>query len=270
MSKKIVIAGTNILKVQNTNAISNRMDYVCANSEITTGVKEAPSSLDECYELWPEIKEIASLITVGNTYTFTAYFGISGASGNTSGIKICGLSGASGFPIGTTGGLTLIFAEPLNEAKLVETILGRDWLGCFWPDPLAAFSADCPRYGPMFETYLRYRLGSATFWDTPTEVPVLRQQFVESIKDLVEITVSGDFSQRPGDIVYIKADNATGLVTENLDLNPESIKSGYYYIVRVKNTIKNDFAHTTIISLSKFTRGKFYPPYMADRPYGSV
>jgi hypothetical protein len=58
------------------------------------------------------------------------------------------------------------------------------------------------------------------------QTPVYRQQFVESVKDLVEITVTGDFSQRPGDIVYLKADNLTGLVTESDSLPIESIKSG--------------------------------------------
>lgn len=266
MSKKIIILGTNILKLQTSNAVANRMNYICANSAVTTGQREAPKSLDECYEQYPEIQKIAMQLGVGNTYTLPPTFG---GTGNTSGIKLCGISGASGFPIGGTGGLTFIFPEPARESVLVEEILGKDWLGCFWPDPLAAFSADCPRYGDMFETYLRYRLGSATFWNTKVDVPNKRQQFIESIKDLVEITISGDLSQRPGDIVYVKADNATGLISENKELNPESIKTGYYYVVRAKNTIKNDGAHTTILSLSKFTRGRIYPPYRQDKPFES-
>lgn len=267
MSKKIVILGTNILKLQTGNAVSNRMDYVCANSQITTGARKAPNSLDECYEQYPEILQIAKQLGVGNTYSLLATFGL---SGNTSGIKVCGFSGASGFPFASTGGLTLIFNEPARESQLVEEILGKDWLGCFWPDPLASFSADCPRYGPLFETYLRYRLGSATFWDTPEYVPIFRQMFVESIKDLVEITVAGDLSQRPGDIVYIKIDNASGLTTENPNIPNESIKSGYYYVMRAKNVIKNDATHTTILSLSRCTAERFYPNYQTTPPYESI
>ena len=122
----------------------------------------------------------------------------------------------------------------------------------------------------MYENYLKYRLSSATFWATPLETPIHRQQFVESVRDLVELTVTGDFSQRPGDIVYLKADNLTGLVTENDSLPIENIKSGYYYVLRTKNVIKNDGTHTTIISLSKFLASRFYPSYKPSAPFESI
>lgn len=266
MSKKITILGTNILKLQTGNAVANRMEYTCANSMITNGLQPTPVSLEDCYFLYPDILKIARELGVGTTYSLPAGFGV---TGNTSGVLSCGISGSSGFPTGPSGGLSLIFSSPARESAKVEEYLGRDWLGCFWPDPLASFSSDCPRYGSMFETYLKYRLGCATFWATPPEIPVDRQQFIESVKDLVEITVVGDFSQRPGDIVYIKIDNATGLVTQNESLSPESIKSGYYYIMRAKNVIKNDGGHTTILSLSKITRQAFYPPYRESVPYDS-
>lgn len=266
MSKKITILGTNILKLQTGNAVSNRMDYTCANSMITNGIQSAPISLEECYSLYPDILQIARDLGVGTTYGLPAVFG---ATGNTSGVLSCGISGSCGFGTGPTGGLSLIFPAPARESVKVEEYLGRDWIGCFWPDPLASFSSDCPRYGSMFETYLKYRLGSATFWNTPPEIPVDRQQFIESIKDLVEITVAGDFGQRPGSIVYIKIDNATGLVTQNPELSTESIKTGYYYVLRTKNVIKNDGGHTTILSLSRMTRQAFYPPHRDTPPYDS-
>ena len=45
MSKKITILGTNSLKTQIGNAVSNRLEYICANPEITQGNIDAPGSL---------------------------------------------------------------------------------------------------------------------------------------------------------------------------------------------------------------------------------
>lgn len=269
MPKRITILGTNTVKVQDGNAISNRLEYICANSKITTGQKPAADSLEECYEQYPEIKAIALALGVGNTYSILSGFGL---SGNTSGITICGNSGNSGFgSAGTAGGFTLIFDNPDREARLVEEKFGNTaWLGCFWTDPYASFSHNCPLVGDMYETYLRYRLGSATFWDTKVQTPVRRQKFTESVGDLVEITVAGDLAQRPGDIVYVKADNATGLATLTENTPSQSIKTGYYYVMRAKNVIKNDGGHTTVLSLSKLTNGRFYPPYSSAKPYVSL
>lgn len=269
MPKKITILGTNVLKVQDGNGIANRSEYICANSKITSGQSPAPISLEDCYDQYPEIKAIAEALGVGNTYSILGVFGL---SGNTSGVTVCGNSGISGFgPAGTAGGFTLIFDTPDREARLVEEKFGNTaWLGCFWSDPYASFSYNCPLVGDMYETYLRYRLSSATFWDTKVSAPILRQEFTESVGDLVEITIAGNLSQRPGDIVYVKADNATGLSTLTEGTPSESIKTGYYYILRAKNVIKNDGAHTTILSLSKLTRGRFYPPYSTAKPYKSI
>jgi hypothetical protein len=260
MAKKITILGTNILKIQTGNAVSNRDSYTCANPKITSGQVEAPSSLEECYELFPEIKIIADALE--------ASFGLSGASG---GVCICGLSGASGLGIaGGSGGFTLIFSEPDPECVNIYGILGKEWAGCFWPDPMATFSCNCPLYGDMFENFLKYRLGSATFWDTPIDVPIQRQDFIESIKELIEITIGGDLSQRPGDIVYVKMDDPTGLATLSDDSPARQVKTGYYYIMRAKNVIKNDGGHTTILSLSTMTNSRFYKPYAQDKPYESI
>jgi len=268
MAKKITILGTNILKIQTGNAVANRDVYTCANPKITTGQVEAPYTLEECYDLFPEIKKIALALGVGNTYSLEASFGL---SGSTSGICICGLSGASGLGIaGGSGGFTLIFGEPDPECVNIYNILGKDWAGCFWPDPMATFSCNCPLYGDMYENFLKYRLGSATFWDTPINVPIERQDFIESIKELIEITIAGDLSQRPGDIVYLKMDDPTGLATLSDDNPSQHVKTGYYYIMRAKNVIKNDGGHTTILSLSTMTNSRFYKPYAEDKPYESI
>lgn len=257
MAKKITILGTNVLKVQTGNAVSNRFEYICANPEITSGNLEAPSSLDDCYAFFPEILNIAKALGVGNSYSVPAFFGISGAS---SGIFPCGLSGSSGISGGVSGGMPLIFKEPDKECLKIEDLLGKEWMGCFWPDPLANFSCGCPIYGDMYENYLKYRLGSATFWNTPLQVPIWRQEFIESVKSLIEITVTGSLSYRPGDIVYIKIDNLTGLASGDPEMEMDkSVRTGFYYIMRAKNVIKNDGGHTTILSLTRFTEENFYP-----------
>lgn len=259
MSKKITILGTNSVKTQIGNAVSNRLEYICANPEITQNKVDAPGSLEECYALFPEIEKIAQSLGVGVNYSLPIGAGICGSS---AGIISCGNSGLSGFSDGPSGGRFLIFNEPDRECVKIEQILGKDWMGCFWADPLANFSCDCPLYGSMYENYLKYRLSSATFWGTPITVPVERQQFIESVKDLVEITVAGDLAYRPGDIVYIKVDNMTGLASNDEDLEMlTSVKTGYYYIMRAKNVLKNDGGHTTILSLTKFTRQNFYTDF---------
>lgn len=265
MSKKITILGTNVLKLQKGNAIANREEYVCANQEIVNG-GIAPTSLTECFERFPTIKHIADHIGVSAGYVFPAGGGI---IGNTTGICPCSSAGSCG-SCGASGALLLGFGSATKEMTKVIEYLGEDWAGCFWTDPYAIFSSNCPDVGPMYDTYLKYRLGCATFWNTPIDAPVKRQQFVESIKDLVEITVAGDLSQRPGDIVYIKADNATGLVTDNAsELSLANIKSGYYYILRVRNVIKNDGGHTMVLSLGTLLQSKFYPPYRSVAPFAS-
>lgn len=262
MSKKITILGTNVLKLQSGNAIANRSEYICANNDIVNGAI-APANLTECFERFPNIKLIADVIGVSAGYMFPSGSGI---SGNTSGICPCTVAGLSG----SSGSMLLGFSSATKEVQKVIEYLGKDWTGCFWSDPYAIFSSGCPDVGPMYDTYLKYRLGSATFWNTPVNAPVKRQQFVESVKDLVEITVAGNLSQRPGDIVYIKVDNATGLITDNPDDLPlTNIKSGYYYILRVRNVIKNDGGHTTILSLGTFLQSRFYPPYESVAPFAS-
>lgn len=273
MSQKITILGTNVLKLQSGNALANRSEYICANSEIVSNNVPAPFSLTECFERFPNVKRIAQLI--GVTAQFTYPVGAGGLSGSTTGVCLCPLAEEEEQndndtpPRGFTGIILGLTAQSKEFEKVID-LLGEEWLGCFWADPYAIFSSNCPDIGPMYEVYLQYRLGSGTFWYTPINAPLKRQQFVESIRDMVDITVGGNLSQRPGDIVYIKVDDATGLVSNNSDRLPgQSIKTGYYYILRAKNVIKNDGAHTTTLSLSKCTNPRFYPPYRGIKPYAS-
>jgi hypothetical protein len=267
MPKKITILGANTIKLQTSNAMANRHEYVCANNDVVNGA-QAPITLKECYERFPKIKTIADQLGVGTTFSLPPGIGV---VGNTSGYCPCAGGCGAGGACGPSGGYMLGASGLSRELAKVKELLSDKWLGCFWPDPYAIFSSNCPDVGDMYETYLKYRLGSATFWNTPIDAPVKRQNFVESVKDLVEITVAGDLSQRPGDIVFLKVDNATGLVTENEDVLPSSsIKSGYYYIMRAKNIIKNDGGHTTILSLTKFLQNRFYPPYATELPYSSL
>jgi hypothetical protein len=65
-------------------------------------------------------------------------------------------------------------------------------------------------------------------------------------------------------------DDPTGLVTLSDESPVHQVKTGYYYIMRAKNVIKNDGGHTTILSLSTMTNSRFYPPYEDTKPYESI
>jgi hypothetical protein len=65
-------------------------------------------------------------------------------------------------------------------------------------------------------------------------------------------------------------DDPTGLATLSDEAPAHQVKTGYYYIMRAKNVIKNDGGHTTILSLSTMTNSRFYKPYAANWPYESI
>lgn len=114
---------------------------------------------------------------------------------------------------GSSGGL--VYDEPKNsylnslqsktkECSLIESLLGPEWLGCDWEDPESPYSCNCPCYGKMYGFYLRFNKTAATFWDTPAYVPLISDAHRAAlISQQVGITVHGDLSIRPGDIVEL-------------------------------------------------------------------
>ena len=106
-------------EVQLTKAVgSAKNGYLCANADITRGITHQASSIKECYERFPNIKEIGESLGITCDYAI--------------------------FPdeVGTITDeerklLDLYTGLDNTEAKNVKEILGEDWLGCLWGSPEA-------------------------------------------------------------------------------------------------------------------------------------
>jgi hypothetical protein len=221
---------------------SSKDSYSCANAQITKGITSPPSSLTNCFNRFPSIKNIADAIGVssGNFWIGPGH---------------SGLNGACGGYFTTTSGVTLIDAyleNPSNECISVANTpeLGRDWLGCLWGSPEASFSCICPEVGPKFDAYLKLRQNVATFWNTLKSTPVARQEFLDALQfgTKVEITTAGDFSYKVGTVVYI---NVTG-VSKNPNKETFSVLNGKYWISGIKHVITNSGTHESRLLLTQF------------------
>lgn len=116
-------------------------------------------------------------------------------------------------PSGGSGGIT--YDEPkdsyldsiLNktgECSLIEELLGEDWLGCDWENPNSPYSCNCPCVGEKYSYYLRFNKTVSTFWDTPGYVPLISLAHKAAlISQQIAISVKGDLSIRPGDIIHL-------------------------------------------------------------------
>lgn len=97
--------------------------------------------------------------------------------------------------------------EKTKECAKIEEVLGEDWLGCDWEDPNSFLSCNCPNVGDAFLEYLEYNDTIATFWNTEDYVPlysVAQRALLNSQK--IMISVAGDISIRPGDVVLLEID----------------------------------------------------------------
>tara|TARA_R110002020_G_scaffold167599_2_gene355988 strand:+ start:2470 stop:3840 length:1371 start_codon:yes stop_codon:yes gene_type:complete len=91
-----------------------------------------------------------------------------------------------------------------SECSHIESEFGESWLGCDWNEPNSPMSCGCPCVGEDYYKYLRYNTSVATFWDTPPDIPLLskgQRAAIQSQK--IGVTVYGDLSVRPGDIIKL-------------------------------------------------------------------
>jgi len=210
------------------NTISSHDSYMCANALITRGVTSAPETLNDCFERFPNVALIASNLGVSST-----------------------MWAGPGSPP-PEGSVPTIF-DPLlgitsEECEKVKNVLGESWLGCLWGSPMAPFSCTCPDVGQNYVNYLKLRLSDATFWYTPIDAPVMRNQFAELINhgEKISIDIAGDFRIKPGNVVELKVDNMAAYS----NTIPVSILSKKYYVLSVKHTISNSGVHETKLVLS--------------------
>jgi len=210
--------------------VNSRHSYECANSEITRGLIQSPASLQECFNSFPAIQNIAAQLGVNSSTIWR---------GPTEDVPARGTLVIRDLLTGITGG----------ECDEIQSSLGQDWLGCLWGTPEASFSCVCPEVGANFEAYLKHRLNVATFWKTPIKVPVDRREFLDGLKYLskVDITVAGDFNLRPGYIIELLVDHPT---RSPIDTGA-SIFSGLYLIVSVKHILNSGGTHETALTVTQ-------------------
>jgi hypothetical protein len=223
---------------------NSRDVYPCANYKITKGLTSSPPSLQNCFQRFPNIEKIAKDL------------GFTGAENYWTG------PGTGGYipPPGITYPVDVYLENPSDECLgvLNSTDLGTDWLGCLWGTPDAPFSCICPEYGPKFEAYLKLRQNIATFWATPKNYPVKRQEFMDEFQygRKVQISVAGDFNLRPGMIIYL---DPTGLTKNPQYSFPSgSIEKGKYWIFSVKHMITNSGTHETGLIVAQMAESSQY------------
>lgn len=124
-------------------------------------------------------------------------------------------------------GLSLEYNEPSDEeldqllidskeCTKIEEVLGEEWLGCIWEDPNSSLSCNCPEIGERFLEYLKYNRTLATFWNTPDYVPlysIAQRGLLFSQK--IKISIGGDLSIRPGDVIVLEIDGENIEEVEN-------------------------------------------------------
>jgi hypothetical protein len=153
---------TNQIKTYGTNysqealyGLNSRDTYICANSSITRGVTGIPNTLDECFDRFTGIKDIATYLGFLNGVS-----GSSGASGGTKKYNYTLWTGSTAPNPNLTNTFTpvdMYLEKPSVECEEINSQLATSWLGCLWGTPEASLSCTCPDIGPNFVNYLKLR-----------------------------------------------------------------------------------------------------------------
>lgn len=233
MSQQIKIYGTNI-SLNALYPLSSKGTYECINTKIVKGVCAAPTGIEQCYKFFPGVSAIGRALGISSSADL--WKGISGSSYST--------------------GLTAVNSLYLEKgSKEMEAVAGgtmgfnSNFVGCYWPSPQAPYSANCPDVGIYYPSYLKLRLNVATFWNTPKQTPVKRKEFLDSFKYArkAELVISGDFNTRVGDVIELKLNNISGYGVGQ----PQSVLSGYYWIIGVKHVFTNSGTHETHLRVTQ-------------------
>lgn len=238
MSNQIYTYGSNVSQ-QALYPVISKPIYECANSSITRGVTGYPSSLDECFQSYPGIRDIAEAIGFYRPDT--------GGSGYTLWTGQTCPPETNLFTQFTP--VDVYFETSSHECNEIVSQLDVNWLGCLWGTPSAPYSCTCPDIGPKYEAYLKHRLNVASFWNTPVETPVKRAEFVDALKygKKVDVTVAGDFKLRVGQVVNLRV---TG-VSKYPYASAESYLNGLYYITGIKHVVTNSGTHESALALTQ-------------------
>jgi len=101
--------------------------------------------------------------------------------------------------------------ENTKECKLIEDILGPDYLGCMLSDPENTASCNCPEQGKYYPTFLNTLRSNATFYVTPPKTPLRRQAQMSLLTAQQAImTIYPNDALKIGDIVTVNRGYARG------------------------------------------------------------
>ena len=253
-SKQIYTYGTN----QGQEAfypVISRHTYECANSSITRGVTSTPGSIEECFEKFSTVRDIAEAIgfykaAVEGTTGISG--GAAGTSGSSGGFTLW--EGPTGCPpainrFTSTLPVDVYFDTPNEECDKILSKLSDAWLGCLWGTPSAPYSCVCPDVNPKYEAYIKLRLNIASFWNTPVETPVKRTEFIDALKygSKIDVTIAGDFNLKVGSIVNLRINGISNKPYS--DVTP--VSNGSYYITGIKHVITNSGTHESALALTQ-------------------
>jgi hypothetical protein len=168
------------------DAGSGCKDYPCSNPNGFPGTNGCPQSDPlcncPCQELRPDkITKIKDRLTGAMIPALTADFGPEPTSMELKKLK-----------------------DETNECKLIEKVLGKEWLGCVWDDPESPYNCNCPCVGKYFYDYMKYNRTQSTFWSTPLKTPLFRNAQMNLLMvNEIQITVPGDLSVKTGQIILL-------------------------------------------------------------------
>lgn len=137
-----------------------------------------------------------------------------------------------------------------KNIKLCEGIsseLGPTYLGCLLIDPNAPYCCDCPKQGKDFYKLLNVTIKNSTFWNTDPVSPLYRRALMSLMNAVkIDITVTGRFDIKPGDIIQIEDPPNPEYQQNNSKLH------GKWLVLGISHTILKDRHHEMVLSLSAF------------------
>jgi hypothetical protein len=230
---KVIATNATITNQIDEEHIENK-DYICANPLAIYGAP--PRTTSECLERffpgYTQDKELNDMVAKLRPSKPT----ISSNPGS-----MLPIYDEDPEPDGCT--LTCAFTE-IKMCDEIEKKIGKTFLGCYYPEPNAPFSCNCPLYGADYPKLLTAALKNTTFWNTPFETPLARRAFLAFLNATkIQVSIDGTFNIRPGGLIDIYD------VPNQFSSDFEGKLNGYWIVLSVTNKIFKDRHHETILTL---------------------
>jgi hypothetical protein len=144
-------------------------------------------------------------------------------------------------------------------------LFGEEWMGCSWNDLNSPYSCNCPCVGEKYNEFIEYTRTYSTYWDTPKHQPLWREAQMMLLKSSGAVmTMHGDLTIRPGQIIYIINTSGTGEKIKNK-------KSGGRWLVEnISHSIEQGLRHTMTLFLTRdssiYNPNEFDAPTLEEKP----